>query len=76
MWKHFGQQQRQLRTEVGRVMVAQNQIVRHVLICILANGHALIEGVPGLGKTRMVRTLANVLDLEFSRIRSRLIDAG
>jgi MoxR-like ATPase len=58
-----------IENEVGRVMVAQNQIVRHVLICILANGHALIEGVPGLGKTRMVRTLANVLDLEFSRIQ-------
>ena len=59
----------QIETEVGRVMVAQDDIVRHVLICILANGHALIEGVPGLGKTRLVKTLAGVLDLKFNRIQ-------
>lgn len=58
-----------IESEVARVMVAQNDIVRHVLICILAGGHALIEGVPGLGKTRLVKTLANVLDLEFNRIQ-------
>ena len=59
----------QIENEVARVMVAQEDIVRHVLICILASGHALIEGVPGLGKTRLVRTMANVLDLEFNRIQ-------
>ncbi|HRA47829.1 MAG TPA: MoxR family ATPase [Thermomicrobiales bacterium] len=58
-----------IETEVGRVMVAQNDLVRMVLICVLANGHALIEGVPGLGKTRLVRTLADVLDVRFSRIQ-------
>jgi MoxR-like ATPase len=50
-------------------MVGQSDIVRDVLICIVAGGHALIEGVPGLGKTRLVRTLAETLDLEFSRIQ-------
>ncbi len=65
----FRQTAHAIETEVARVMVSQNQLVRHVLICILANGHALIEGVPGLGKTRLVRTLADVLDLQFSRIQ-------
>jgi MoxR-like ATPase len=60
---------RRIEGEVGRVMVAQEDIVRHVLICILAGGHALIEGVPGLGKTRLVKTLAGVLDLKFNRIQ-------
>jgi MoxR-like ATPase len=59
----------QIESEVARVMVAQDDIVRHVLICILAGGHALIEGVPGLGKTRLVKTLASVLDLKFNRIQ-------
>jgi MoxR-like ATPase len=65
----FRQTAHAIEAEVSRVMVSQNQLVRHVLICILANGHALIEGVPGLGKTRLVRTLADVLDLQFSRIQ-------
>jgi MoxR-like ATPase len=59
----------QIESEVARVMVAQEDIVRQVLICILANGHALIEGVPGLGKTRLVRTLSKVLNLKFNRIQ-------
>ncbi len=58
-----------IQAEVGKVMVGQSDIVRDVLICIVAGGHALIEGVPGLGKTRLVRTLAETLDLEFSRIQ-------
>jgi MoxR-like ATPase len=60
---------RSIESEVARVMVAQDEIVRQVLICVLSGGHALIEGVPGLGKTRLVRTLAATLDLEFSRIQ-------
>jgi MoxR-like ATPase len=50
-------------------MVGQSEAVRDVLICILAGGHALLEGVPGLGKTMLVRTLAEALDLNFSRIQ-------
>ena len=65
----FRETARRVETEVGRVMVAQGDLVRHVLICIIANGHALIEGVPGLGKTRLVRTLADVLELGFNRIQ-------
>lgn len=58
-----------IEEEVGRVIVGQKAVVRHVLISILAGGHTLLEGVPGLGKTMLVRTLSQVLDLQFSRIQ-------
>ena len=50
-------------------MVGQAEVVRDVLICLIAGGHALLEGVPGLGKTMLVRTLAEALELAFSRIQ-------
>jgi MoxR-like ATPase len=55
--------------EVGRVIVGQDRVVRQVLMCVIAGGHALLEGVPGLGKTMLIRTLSDVLDLKFSRIQ-------
>ena len=55
--------------EVGKVIVGQADVIRHVLICVIAGRHALLEGVPGLGKTMLIRTLADVLDLKFSRIQ-------
>jgi MoxR-like ATPase len=55
--------------EVARRLVGQQSVLRHVLICLIAEGHALLEGVPGLGKTMLVRTLADVLDLRFSRVQ-------
>lgn len=58
-----------LREEVGRVIVGQRDIVDGVLTCMLAGSHALLEGVPGLGKTMLVRTLAQSMGLEFSRIQ-------
>jgi MoxR-like ATPase len=59
----------QVRDEIGKVIIGQSDVVENVLICLFAGGHALLEGVPGLGKTTLVRTLARVLDLEYSRIQ-------
>lgn len=58
-----------IEEQLGRVIVGQNAIVREVLIAMIGGGHALLEGVPGLGKTMLVRTLAQALDLSFSRIQ-------
>jgi MoxR-like ATPase len=58
-----------VREEVGRVIVGQRAVIDGVLTCMLAGSHALLEGVPGLGKTMLVRTLAQALKLEFSRIQ-------
>ena len=55
--------------EVGKLMVGQQDTLREVLICLIAGGHALLEGVPGLGKTMLIRTIAEALDLQFSRIQ-------
>jgi MoxR-like ATPase len=55
--------------EVGRVIVGQADLVRQTLIVMLAGGHALLEGVPGLGKTMLIRTLADVLACSFNRIQ-------
>src|SRR5512141_2533878 len=58
-----------IEAEVMKVIVGQTDVVRHVLISILSGGHVLLEGVPGLGKTMLIRTLGRVLDLKFSRIQ-------
>ncbi|GAB4548182.1 MAG: MoxR family ATPase [Anaerolineales bacterium] len=58
-----------IESEVGRVIVGQKDVVRHTLIAILAGGHVLLEGVPGLGKTMLIRALGQALDLKFSRVQ-------
>ena len=58
-----------IEAEVGRVIVGQKDVVRSVLICILSGRHALLEGVPGLGKTMLIRSLADALELKFARIQ-------
>ena len=58
-----------LRGEIGRVFVGQRSLVDHLLLCFFCQGHALIEGAPGLGKTVLVRTLGEALNLSFSRIQ-------
>ena len=60
---------RAVRDEVGKMIVGQQNIVDGVLTCLLAGGHALLEGVPGLGKTMLVRSLSDALHLRFSRIQ-------
>jgi MoxR-like ATPase len=59
----------QVRSEIGKVIVGQQDVVDGVLICLLAGGHVLLEGVPGLGKTTLLRTLSRVLRLRYSRIQ-------
>src|SRR6185295_12344252 len=58
-----------VRAEIGKIIVGQQEVVDGVLICLLAGGHVLLEGVPGLGKTTLLRTLARVMHLKYSRIQ-------
>jgi MoxR-like ATPase len=58
-----------IEAEVGKAIVGQADVVRHTLLCVIAGGHALLEGVPGLGKTQLIKTLSEVLDLQFARIQ-------
>jgi MoxR-like ATPase len=58
-----------VREELGRVIVGHHDIVHGILTCLFVGGHCLLEGVPGLGKTLLVRTLAKTLNLDFSRIQ-------
>jgi MoxR-like ATPase len=67
--ENFLEYANKIESEVGRVIVGQGEVVRHVLVSILAGGHVLLEGVPGLGKTMLIRTLGQALDLKFSRIQ-------
>lgn len=58
-----------IEKEVSKVMVGQLEAIRQVLLCLIAGGHVLLEGVPGLGKTLLVRSLGKVLGLKFARIQ-------
>src|SRR5262249_37222274 len=58
-----------LRAEIGKAIIGNREVVDGVLTCMLAGGHALLEGVPGLAKTMLVRPLAETLHLTFSRIQ-------
>lgn len=58
-----------VREQIGRVIVGHQDVVHGILTCLFVGGHCLLEGVPGLGKTLLVRTLAKTLDLKFSRIQ-------
>ncbi|MBK8700585.1 MAG: AAA family ATPase [Saprospiraceae bacterium] len=65
----LAQSYKELRSEIGKVIVGQDEVVKSVLISLFANGHSLLVGVPGLAKTLLVSTIADVLDLDFKRIQ-------
>jgi MoxR-like ATPase len=65
----FRESFQRVRGEIGRIIVGHDEIIEGVLTSILVGGHCLLEGVPGLGKTMLVKTLAEVLELQFSRIQ-------
>jgi MoxR-like ATPase len=67
--RHFADTARTIEAEIGRVIVGQQETVRNIVIAIIAGQHVLLEGVPGLGKTMLVRTLSQVLDLHFTRVQ-------
>ena len=67
--EQFRETAARIEAEIGKYIVGQREVIRHTLVCLVAGGHALLEGVPGLGKTMLVRTLARVLDLKFARIQ-------
>jgi len=58
-----------LRTSMARVIIGQHQVIESLIICLLAGGHALVEGVPGLGKTLLVKSLAQATDMQFRRVQ-------
>jgi MoxR-like ATPase len=58
-----------LREEVGKVIIGQNYMMDRLLIALLADGHVLLEGVPGLAKTLAIKTLSDTISVEFSRIQ-------
>ena len=60
---------KELRSEIGKVIIGQEDVVQAVIISLFANGHSLLVGVPGLAKTLLISTIAEVLDLEFKRIQ-------
>ena len=67
--EQFAEKFKLMQEEVGRFIVGQQEIVEQVLTAVIAGGHVLLEGVPGLGKTALVHTLAQVMDLDFKRIQ-------
>src|SRR5688500_20157755 len=65
----FRRDYRAVQAEIAKAIVGHEEIVDGVLTCLFVGGHALLEGVPGLGKTALIRTLASALNLSFNRIQ-------
>jgi MoxR-like ATPase len=65
----FAKKIEEIESQIAREIVGQRSVIRQVIMAILAGGNVLLEGVPGLGKTRLVRTISRVLDLSFNRIQ-------
>ncbi|HWW74703.1 MAG TPA: MoxR family ATPase, partial [Pyrinomonadaceae bacterium] len=69
MLQHVTATVEHIRTELSKVVVGQDEVVEQVLVALLAEGHALLEGVPGTAKTLLVKTLARIVGADFSRIQ-------
>ena len=67
--QQFKENFNQVETEIHKRIVGQDEVIEGVLLCLFANGHVLLEGVPGLGKTQLIHTLSEALGLSFSRIQ-------
>src|SRR5687767_11819833 len=67
--EHFRATFRRIADEMRRLIVGQDDVIEGVLVAFFAGGHVLLEGVPGLGKTMLVRALGEVVDLQFQRIQ-------
>ncbi|HWP56785.1 MAG TPA: AAA family ATPase [Candidatus Acidoferrales bacterium] len=67
--REFRQQYEALKAEIRKVVVGHDELIEHIFIALVCGGHCLLEGVPGLGKTLVVRTLGDILSLSFSRIQ-------
>lgn len=65
----FHKQYEMVQQEMGRVIVGNREVIGSILSCLLTRGHVLLEGIPGLGKTKIVQTLADVMNLKFNRIQ-------
>ena len=67
--REFAERYQEIRDAISQEMIGQTEVVEHLLLAVIAGGNVLLEGVPGLGKTHLVRVLGKVLDLPFSRIQ-------
>ncbi|MDD3393199.1 MAG: MoxR family ATPase [Clostridia bacterium] len=69
MIRQFGTELQKIEAAIGKVMIGQKDLIRGVLTAMIAGGNVLLEGLPGLGKTQLIKTIGKVLDLDFSRIQ-------
>ncbi|HZT60206.1 MAG TPA: AAA family ATPase, partial [Pyrinomonadaceae bacterium] len=69
MLQHVPATVEHIKAELGKVIVGQDEVVEQALVALLAEGHALLEGVPGTAKTLLVKTLARIVGMDFSRIQ-------
>ena len=67
--EEYGERAEAIEAQIARVIVGQRDLVRQVVVCLLCEGHVLLEGVPGLGKTQLLKTLSGAVDLAFNRIQ-------
>ena len=67
--EEYGERALAIEAQIARVIVGQRELVRQLLVCVLCEGHALLEGVPGLGKTMLLKTLSESVDLAFARVQ-------